>query len=368
MKRSTFIKATLSAGVSLGITSCREEPTDKMEPNINLGKTIKWNMVTTWPPNFPVLGEACNLFAQWVDEMSGGRLKIKVYGAGELIPALECFDAVKSGTAEIGNGVAYYWAGKSAATQFFAGVPFGMNAQQMNAWIYAGGGQELYDELYAKFNLVPMLGGNTGVQMGGWFNKQINTIEDFKGLKMRMPGLGGKVLERVGASAVLSAGSEIFTNLERGVIDATEWIGPYHDYKMGFHKIAKYYYGPGWHEPGTGLEYIINKNKFDNLSSDLQAILRAASARANSWVLAEFEAKNNSYLKKIIEDSKAEIRTFSPEVLSILRKATDKVIDDITNSDAECKKIYRAYTTFKEGVTNWSKLTEKLYYNDIQRG
>ncbi|MCL4140394.1 UNVERIFIED_CONTAM: hypothetical protein GTU68_048457 [Idotea baltica] len=323
-------------------------------------------MVTTWPPNFPVLGVACNLFAQWVDIMSGGRLKIKVYGAGELIPALECFDAVTSGTAEIANGVAYYWAGKSAATQFFAGVPFGMNAQQLNAWIYSGGGQALYDELYSSFNLVPFLGGNTGVQMGGWFNKEINTIDDFKGLKMRMPGLGGKVLERVGAAAVLSAGSEIFTNLERGVIDATEWIGPYHDYKMGFHKIAKYYYGPGWHEPGTALEYIVNKNKFDRLSSDLQEIVRTAAARANVWVLSEFEAKNNAYLKLIRNEFKVQLRTFSPAVLSQLRLATESIIQEIILKDTPSRKVYASYTKFKTDVKSWSEITEKEFYNHIQ--
>ena len=242
INRKNFIKkAALSALTGASLLSCKPK-SDSKERSIAIisQKKYKWKMVTTWPPNFPVLGEACNHFAQWVEEMTDGQISINVYGGGELIPALECFEAVSSGAVEIGSGASYYWAGRSPATQFFTTVPFGMNAQQMNSWLYCGGGQELWKELYAGYNLVPFPAGNTGVQMAGWFNKEINTIEDFKGLKMRIPGLGGKVLERAGGSAVLSAGSEIYTNLERGVIDATEWIGPYHDYNMGFHKIAKY--------------------------------------------------------------------------------------------------------------------------------
>ena len=197
-------------------------------------------MVTTWPPNFPILGEGCKLMADWVEKMSGGRLKIQVFGGGELVPPLEAFDAVSSGSVELANGASYYWAGKVPSAQFFATVPFGMNAQQMNGWILSGGGQELWDEVYAPFNVKGYPAGNTGVQMGGWFNKEINSLDDLKGLKMRIPGLGGKVINKAGATAVNVAGGEIYTNLERGVIDATEWIGPFHDYKMGFHKIAKY--------------------------------------------------------------------------------------------------------------------------------
>jgi len=198
-----------------------------------------WKLVTTWPPNFPILGEACSLFAKWVDTMSNGRMQIQVFGGGELVPALECFDAVSSGAADMSHGAAYYWAGKINAAQFFASVPFGMNAQQLNSWLIGGDGLQLWQELYAPYNLIPFPGGNSGVQMGGWFNKEINTIADFKGLKMRMPGLGGKVLSAVGASPLLISGGELYTSLERGVIDATEWMGPFHDYKMGFHESMK---------------------------------------------------------------------------------------------------------------------------------
>lgn len=330
------------------------------------GKKYRWTMVTTWPPKFPVLGEGAELFAQWVEKMSGGRLSIRVYGGGEMIPPLECFDAVSSGTAEIASGAAYYWAGIVPAAQFFASVPFGMNAQQLNAWIYSGGGQELWEEVYAPFNVQPFLGGNTGVQMGGWFNKEINSIEDFKGLKMRIPGLGGKVLEKAGGSSINLPGSELYTSLETGVIDATEWIGPYHDYKMGFADIAKYYYAPGWHEPGTGLELILNKAKFEELPEDLQEIVRTAAFRLNMWTLSEFEAQNNGFLQKLKQEKNIELRQFSPDVLAALRAYADEVLSELTAGDVLSKKVYDAYRAFKGDVSEWSGLTEKAFYNTIQ--
>ncbi len=329
------------------------------------GRTYNWKMVTTWPPNFPILGEACQAYADMVEKMSGGRMNIQVYGGGELVPALECFDTVRSGAAEIGSGAAYYWAGKTPAAQFFASVPFGMNAQQVTAWIYDGGGMELWEELYAKYSLIPMLGGNTGVQMGGWFNKEINTIEDFKGLKMRIPGLGGKVLEKAGGAPVLLAGGEIYTGLERGIIDATEWLGPYHDTQMGFDDIARYYYSPGWHEPGTALEYIFNKEKFESLPPDLQAILRTASYYINNWVMARMEARNAATLAKL-KDKGVEIRTFSPEILEQLRKHTDEVIADITAKDAFARKVYESYNDFRQKASAYANITERLFYSSIQ--
>jgi len=325
----------------------------------------QWKMVTTWPPNFPVLGEVCNLMAEWVYAMSGGRLEIKVYGGGELVPPLESFDAVKDGAADMGHGVAYYWAGKLPAAQFFAAVPFGMNAQQLNAWILCGGGMKLWEELYAPHNLIPMCGGNTGVQMGGWFNREINSIADLKGLKMRMPGLGGKVLEKAGGSPVLLAGGEIYTGLERGVIDATEWIGPYHDYKMGFHQIADYYYVNGWHETGASLEAIFNKERFESLPEDLQEILRSAVLRANHWVLSEFEAKNSIYLKKLVEEEKVQIRTYPEDVLQNLRDYSEETIRELVEKDPQSKIVHDSYTRFFEEIKSWSNISEKQYYNTI---
>ena len=210
-----------------------------------------------------------------------------------------------------------------------------------------------------------MAGGNTGVQMGGWFNKEINTLADFKGLKMRIPGLGGKVLEKAGGAPVLLAGGEIYTGLERGVIDATEWIGPFHDYKMGFHQIAKYYYSPGWHETGTVLEFFANKKLFDTLPPDLQAIMKSASAQVNQWSLANMETQNSIYLEKLVDEG-IDIRRFSDEILLQLRNFTDEVIDEITGKNPFAKKVYQSYNDFRKKATEWSKLTEKVFYNSIQ--
>jgi len=251
MTRRNFIKTAATAGL---LTS-----TALTASNVHAKSTIKWKMVTTWPKNFPGLGTGANKLAQLITQMSAGRLKVKVYGATELVPAFEVFDAVSRGTAQMGHGASYYWKGKTQAAQFFAAVPFGLNAQEMNGWLYHGGGMELWQELYEPFGLIPAAAGNTGVQMAGWFNKQINSAADLKGLKMRIPGLGGEVLRRAGGTPVSLPGGEIFTSLKTGAIDATEWVGPYNDLAFGLHKAAKYYYYPGWHEPGTTLEALINK-------------------------------------------------------------------------------------------------------------
>ncbi len=363
--RKKFI-STLGLGavaLSTGLSACQSGDKPIETPNIITNKSYRWKLVTTWPPNFPVLGKGATLFAQWVREMSGGRMDIRVYGGGELVPPLEVFEAVYSGAAEMGHGASYYWAGRSQAAQFFTSIPFGLNSQQIYSWMLFGGGYELWREVYSDFNLMPFIGGNTGVQMAGWFNKEINSLEDFKGLKMRIPGLGGKVLEKLGGTAVLSPGSELYTNLERGVIDATEWIGPYHDYLMGFHQIAKYYYAPGWHEPGSVLETIVNKRDYDSLPKDLQTIIAAASERLALWVISEFEAKNNEYLQKIKQESNAEIRMIDKITLGGIRDVTNDVITELVDKDPVAKKVQDNFSTFAKGIRNWSRYSEGLYHS-----
>ncbi|MBK7873812.1 MAG: TRAP transporter substrate-binding protein [Saprospiraceae bacterium] len=369
MKRKDFFKGLAIGTIATpfvirGLTG-KSLAQNNGSANIITNKKYQWKMVTTWPPGFPVIGESCQLFADVVKAMSGGRMEIRVYGGGELVPALEVFDAVASGTAQIGNGAGYYWAGKSPAAQFFASVPFGMNAQQVTSWIVAGGGIQLWEELYRDFGLVPMVGGNTGVQMGGWFNREINSIKDLKGLKMRMPGLGGDVLAKAGGSPVLLAGGEIYTSLELGVIDATEWISPYHDYLMGFQDIAKYYYTPGWHEPGTALEYIFNKKEFDALPTDLQAILRSAAMHSYVWMFSQMEARNAETLTKLMGEG-IDIRTFPPEVLAQLRVYTKEVIASMTEKDAFTKRVYDSYNDFRKKATNWADISEKQFYNSLE--
>ncbi len=359
LKRSTLAAGAIGSGVLA--SACNTETPQKTlhTPAITSTRTYEWRIVTTWPPNFPVLGEAVVKIAKDLEVMSAGRLKLKVYGAGELVPALEVFDAVTQGAVQMAHGVAYYWAGKIPAAMFFGAVPFGFNAQQMNAWLYYGGGLSLWEELYGKFGLLPLPCGNTGVQMGGWFNREINQIEDFKGIKMRIPGLGGKVLSKAGGAAVTVAGGEIYTNLERGVIDATEWIGPYHDYTMGFHKVAKYYYYPGWHEPGPTLEMFANKKAFEELPADLQEMVRTVSAKYNMLVLSEFEAKNNFYLQKILQESDVQLKKFPEPVLNALKQYAHEVLEEITETDPFSKKVYDNLRQFKKQISSWNATSER---------
>lgn len=371
LERRKFLKngslTAIGAGSMLALSACDSNSKETVKNvNVTSDKKYSWRMVTTWPPKFPVLGEGLEMMADWIRVASAGRLDIKVYGAGELVPALECFDAVSQGAAQIASGVSYYWSGKLPAAQFFAAIPFGMNAQQMNAWIINGGGLKLWEEVYAPYNLIPLPGGNTGVQMGGWFRKEINSIEDLKGLKMRMPGLGGKVITKAGATAVLKPSTELYTNLERGVIDATEWIGPYHDYTMGFYQVAKYYYYPGWHEPGPILEIFVNKEKFEALPLDLQEIVRMGVFRMGHWVLGEFEAKNNLYLQKLVNEHGVKLRRYPDEILKEFKKYTQEVIEELTTKDALAKKVYEAYSAFQKNIKDWGDVTERVFYESIQ--
>ena len=324
---------------------------------------VQLKMVTTWPKNFPGLGSAAETFARLVAEMSNGRMKVHVYGAGELVPAFEVFDAVSQGVADAGHGAAYYWKGKIPASVFFTAVPFGMTAQEMNGWFHYGGGLELWRELYAPFNLVPFSGGSTGVQMAGWFNKEVNTADDLKGLKMRIPGLAGEVFTRAGGSSVRISGGELYTSLETGVIDAAEWVGPFNDLTLGLHQVAKYYYYPGWHEPGAMLELIVNADALAALPDDLQAIVSAAARAANQDMLDEFTARNNAALQELVEVHGVELRRLPDEVLLALAKASEEVLAELVAQDSMAAKINQSYTSFYKNVRAYHQISERAYIN-----
>lgn len=331
-----------------------------------VGRTYEWTMVTTWPSTLPVFQEGVRMLAEQIETMSGGRLKVDVYGGGELVPAFESFDAVTSGTAQMSHGASYYWAGKEKATHFFAAIPFGMNAQQMNAWLYAGGGLELWEEIYEPFGVIPFPTGNSGAQMGGWFREEIHSVEDFSGLKMRMPGLGAEVITALGASAVLLPAGDIYTSLERGVIDATEWVGPFHDEIMGFQNVAKNYYYPGWHESGTVLELAVNRAAFEALPKDLQEIIRVTATAQNTWMLSQFEARNHAALQKLVNEDGVKLRAYPEDVLVALKKIAREVIDGFCAEDPKSAKVYDSFRKFQESVAAWSRLSEQPFYNLIQ--
>jgi TRAP-type mannitol/chloroaromatic compound transport system substrate-binding protein len=359
MKRRDFLKTTgKAAAAAVAATTIAA-------PAVHAAKTYRWKMVTTWPPNLPVLQTGAVRFAKRVEEATDGQIKIQVFAGGELVPPLGVFDAVSDGTVEVGSGASYYWAGKVPAAQWFAAVPFGFNAQGINAWFYSGGGLKLWEEVYAPFNLVPRPQGNTGVQMGGWFRKEMNTIADYKGLKMRIPGLGGKVIAKAGGTVVLLPGGEIFTSLERGVIDATEWVGPMHDLRMGFYKAAKYYYYPGWHEPGTCLEVMFNKKVYDSLSKGLQQTLDAVAAETNMWSLCEFEAGNGAALQELITKHNVNLVKFPDKLMADLRVLATEVLEEEAAKDAMSRKVHDAFKKFKAQVGVWGSVSENPFYNDI---
>ncbi|MBI4829473.1 MAG: TRAP transporter substrate-binding protein DctP [Nitrospinae bacterium] len=318
-------------------------------------------MATSWPPGFPVFQTGMEQFAARVKEMSGGRLSIRVYAGGELIPPLEVFDAISAGTVEMGHSASYYWAGKAPELQLFTTSPFGLTAQQFNAWFYHGGGLELMHEMYKPYNIITFPSCNTGVQMGGWFNRKIERIEDFNGLKMRIPGLGGRVVAKAGVNVVLMAAGELYTALERGTIDALEWVGPYHDLKLGFYRAAKYYYYPGWHEPGTMLELMVNLKAWESLPKDLQMIVEAAAAQSNLLGLAEFDAKNGEALNELVNTYKAQVLKFPDEVLKTLHGYAREVLEEEAAKSPGQRKVYDAFRAFAGRVEPWTRMSERAF-------
>ena len=345
MKRRQYVGGVAAAA---GLAACAKQESDCGPGNAGSTETFEWSMVTSWPPKYPGLGMAPENLSEWIDRASSGRLKIKVYAAGELVPAFEVFDAVSRGTVEMGNGAAYYHKGKVDAAQFFTAIPFGLTMDEMNAWLYKGGGLELWRELYEPFNLLPFPCGSTDVQMGGWFNKEINSIDDLKGLKMRIPGLGGEVLRRAGGTPVSLPGSEIFTSLQTGVIDATEWVGPYNDVSFGLHKAAKYYYYPGWHEPGPILETIVNREAWDSLPADLQTIIEIANMASNVDMSAEYGHGNAIALQQLLNDPNVEIRRFPDDVMDTLQDLTEEVLGEMAADDPAIAKIKKSFDEFRE--------------------
>lgn len=358
----TFFSFISVLGLSLILQGCAKEQVDAQSAQSQ--QQYEWKLVTSWPKNFPGLGKAPETFAKEVERMSGGRLKIKVYGDGELVPGFEVFDAVAGGTAQMGHAAAYYWKGKAPAAQIFTAIPFGMNAQEMNGWFYYGGGLALWREVYEPFGLIPFPGGNTGVQMAGWFKKEITSLDDMKGLKMRIPGLGGEVLKKVGGIPVALTGGDLFTSLQSGAIDATEWVGPYNDLAFGLYKAADYYYYSGWHEPGAALEFIVNKAAFETLPQDLQAIIEVATQAVNQDMLAEYTARNNEAMQTLVNKHGVNMQPLPNDVMLGLRKASLDVMQEQAAADPMFKKVYESYIAFQTKVAQYHKISEFEYYKN----
>lgn len=356
MERRKFIK-TAGVGAVAGATAAASS---FPKPALSQSRR-ELTMVMTWPKNFPGLGTGAERFADRITAATDGRLTVRVFGAGEIVPAFESFDAVQSGSADMYHGAEYYWTGKSKAFNFFTAVPFGFTANELEAWVHAGGGQELWDELAADFGMKGLLCGNTGLQMGGWFKGEINSISDMQGIKMRMPGLGGEVLRQIGAIAVSLPGGEILPALQTGAIDATEWVGPWNDLAFGFFRVVKNYYYPGFHEPGSGLSVGINKGVWDSFSPSDQEIVKACAQAENDAMLADFNANNGRSLRKLIEEHEVVVRRFSDDVFNQFGEASEQVISDTAAEGGIVQRVAESYRDFRKDVAAWTQLSEQSY-------
>ena len=359
--------AALVAVISLWTLERADAPSARAAASVGTGEVIEWKLVTTWPKGLPGLGAAPENFARRVNEASGGRLRIKVFGAGEIVPAFEVFDAVSRGVAEAGHGASYYWKGKIPAAVFYTAVPFGMTAQEANGWLHYGGGLELWRELYAPFGVVPFAGGSTGVQMAGWFNIRLNSRADLDGLKMRIPGLAGEVFDAAGGSAVRIAGGEVYTSMQTGVIDAVEWVGPYNDRTLGLMEVGDYYYYPGWHEPGAMLETIVNAEALAALPDDLQAVVRVAARATNTDMLDDFTANNSESLQILLNEFETEVLPLPDDVMDALYENSQVAIQALIDADPMAKKIAASYFEFADKVRTYHEISERAYLNGRNR-
>ena len=359
MERRRFIVKAGGVLVAAGATAAIDAPNVIAQPR------FQWRMPTFWSPANDVLMGNAQKFAKMVEEMSAGRFKIQVFAAGELMPAPGVFDACSQGTVEMYNAAAYYWPGKEPAVQWFTAMPFGLNPQGTYAWYYFGDGLKLWEETYAPFNLIPRPSASTGPQMMGWFRKKINSTADLKGLKMRIPGLGGKVYAKFGTSVVLLPPGEIYTALERGVIDAAEWVGPHDDLKMGFQQAARYYYYPGWHEPGTTGEFVFNKKAYDGLPVEFRRMLDYTSQALNTVEFMEYFYRNSVGLQKLKADHKGkiEIVKLDDATLKEIKKVALEVNKEESEKSPMAKKVHASYTKFQSIVGEWSEISEGSYYS-----
>ncbi|MEI7806627.1 MAG: TRAP transporter substrate-binding protein [Hyphomicrobiales bacterium] len=351
MKRRQFLTA-LGAGAAAATIA---------KPAIaQSSPTIKWRLTASWPKSLDTLFGACDTFAKHVSEATDGKFQIQTFAAGEIVPGLQVLDAVQNGTVECGHTATYYYIGKDPTWALFCAVPFGLNARMQNAWYHEGEGQKLIDDFGKKYNSVCLLMGNTGCQMGGWFSKEIKEPGDLKGLKMRIGGWAGKTLQKLGVVPQQIAGGDIYPALEKGTIDAAEWVGPYDDEKLGFYKVAKYYYYPGWWEGGTANHLLINQAKWNELPKSYQAIVRSAAGYANVDEQARYDARNPAALKRLVAAG-TQLRPFSPAILEACLKAANEVNAETSAANADYKKVWDSITAFRNDEYLWWQVAEYTY-------
>lgn len=364
-RRHLLTGGALGAAGALAGCECGAPQGGAIVPGAINARELK--MVTTWPKDFPGLGTMAERTARFITEMSGGAINVRVFAAGELVSAFESFDAVSTGAADLYHGAEYYWVGKSQAFNFFTAVPFGMTASEIMAWTEFGGGQALWDELSARFNIKPFAAGNTGHQLGGWFKREIRSLEDMRGMRIRMPGLGGEVLRRIGASAVALAGGEIYPALQSGAIDGTEWVGPWNDLAFGFYQEAKYYYWPGFHEPGSQLGVGVNLTLWNSLTAQEKAIIEGACQRANNLSIAEYTHHNAIALDQLVNEHGVELREFPPDVMEAMARESRNVLEEAARADPFTGKVFESFRASLARSMAWGRISDEAYMSARRR-
>jgi len=348
MERRSFIK---NAGLA-GILAAGSAPAIAQSlPG------VKWRITSSFPKSLDTIYGGAEVLAKRVSAITGGKFQIQVFASGEIAPGGQALDVVQNGTVECCHTCSYYYVGKDRTFAFGTAVPFGLNARQMNAWIYYGGGQKLLDDFYSSYNVVSFLGGNTGVQMGGWFRKEIRTVADVKGIKMRIAGLGGTVFSSLGMVTQQIPGSDIYPALEKGTIDAAEWVGPYDDEKLGFFKVAKNYYFPGWWEQGPAIHFFVNKKAWADLPNEYKEAFQAAAYEANVTMMAEYDDKNPAALRRLVQQG-VQLRSFSPEILDAAFKASQQLYADESAKNPAFKKMYDAMLADQKTQNQWFGVAE----------
>ena len=351
MNRRNFLKtAAIATTASTIAAPAIAQPTPELH----------WRMALSWPKSLDTLFGACEQFAKRVAELTDNKFQIQLFAAGEIVPGLQVLDAVQNGTVEAGNTGGYYYWGKDPSFAFSTAVPFGLNTRQAEAWFYHGGGHELLNELYAQYNCYGIASGNTGAQMGGWFRKELHSVDDFKGVKMRIGGFAGKVISKLGVIPQQLAPGDIYPSLEKGTIDAAEWVGPYDDEKLGFHKVAPYYYYPGWWEGGTALHFLINEAKWNELPKDYQAVITAAAGSANVETTGRYDARNPAALKRLVAAG-AQLRPFPQPVMEACLHASNEVNAETSATNADYKKVLDSMQAFRNDEYLWWQVAEFSY-------
>jgi TRAP-type mannitol/chloroaromatic compound transport system substrate-binding protein len=369
INRRKLLGAATIGAAGLAATACSGDtsPSDETGAPAVIRRKTRLTMTTTWPKDLPGLGMAANRVAERIEALSGGQMEVSVYAAGELVPAFEAFDAVASGNVDMYHGADYYWQSKSKAFNFFTSVPMGMTSTEIMGWIDFGGGQALWEELSGQYGVIAFQATNTGHQMGGWFKKEINSLDDFRGLKMRIPGLGGDVVRALGGAAEALPGNEVFQALQTGRIDATEWVGPWNDYFLGFHREADYYYGPGFHEPGSVLALGLNRSKWNSLTPTEQQIIRSAAREVNHLSVGEFQYQNGIYLDKLVREEGVQLRQFPNDVVSrVVEISADIRADAGSGGDLE-RRIYESFEDALRKSRSWASISDGPYLSARER-